>query len=203
MHGSALTPFSGTFLPARCFHHLTQTVLRESSIYIRPFQTADGAPLFEATRESIAELCSWMVWCKPDYSPEDSANFIACSILDWQNRQSFSFAVLDGHDDTLLGSVGLTRIDWTHNVGNVGVWIRSTRTGRGIATSAIRLLATFAFKELGLARLEIMAARDNESSLSVARKLNARVEGVLRQKLLLAGKRHDAVLCSLIPSDLG
>jgi RimJ/RimL family protein N-acetyltransferase len=182
---------------------MTQTLLRDSSIYIRPFQVADSGPLFAAARESLDELCAWMAWCKPDYSLEDSASFIVRSLLDWQNRQSFCFAILDPADDTLLGSVGLTRIDWKHHVGNVGVWVRSSRVGRGIATSAVRILATFAFKELGLSRLEILIARNNEPSLRMARKVNATAEGILRQKLLLGGKRHDAVLCSLIPTDLG
>src|SRR5262249_51468511 len=117
-------------------------------------------------------------------------------------RQSFCFAIVDLSDDTLVGSVGLSRIDWKHGAGNVGIWVRSSRTGQGIAASAIRLLANFSFKELGLSRLEILVARDNEPSLRVARKVNATVEGVLRQKLLLGGKRHDAVMCSLVPTDI-
>ena len=181
---------------------MTQIVYRGSSIYIRPFQTADSAPLFAAASESLHELCSWMAWCTPDYSLQDSQSFVARSLLDWQHRQIFCFAILDLADDSLLGSVGITRIDWRHNVGNVGIWVRSSRTGRGIAASAIRLLATFSFKELGLSRLEILVARDNEASLRVARKINASLEGILRQKLLLGGKRHDAIMCSLLPTDL-
>jgi RimJ/RimL family protein N-acetyltransferase len=181
---------------------LTQTIFRDSSIYIRPFQTPDSDSLFAAARESLDQLCTWMTWCEPDYSLQDSTSFVARSVLDWEARQSFCFAIVDLTDDTLVGSVGLSRIDWKHGVGNVGIWVRSSRTGRGIAASALRLLATFSFKELGLSRLEILVARDNEPSLRVARKVNATVEGVLRQKLLLGGKRHDAVMCSLVPSDI-
>jgi len=143
-----------------------------------------------------------MVWCTPDYSPDDSRSFIAKSQADWNNGHSYCFAILDVKDNSFLGSVGLTQINRAHNIANIGIWVRTTRTCRGAGAAATRLVARFAFQELRLSRLEFLVAADNKASARVAEKVHARVEGLLRQRLIISGKSHDALLCSLIPSDL-
>jgi RimJ/RimL family protein N-acetyltransferase len=174
----------------------------DTSIYIRPFRDADSPLLFAAARESIGDICAWMTWCTPGYSLEDSKSFVARSQTDWENGHSYSFAILDIEDDTFLGSVGLNHIDRVHNVANMGIWVRTSKTGQGVASNAIRLIATFAFEELRLSRMEILVAFDNQPSIRVAEKVRAKIEGVLRNRLVLAGKSHDAVMCSIIPADL-
>jgi RimJ/RimL family protein N-acetyltransferase len=61
------------------------------------------------------------------------------------------------------------------------------------------LLADFGFKELKLNRIETLVAVDNLASQRVAAKVGAVREGILRNRLLLRGKIHDAVMFSLIP----
>jgi ribosomal-protein-serine acetyltransferase len=179
-----------------------RTSFRTASIYIRPFLPADSPLLFSAARESIDQLCAWMTWCSPAYSPEDSNAFVARAQAEWENGASHYFAILDSRDDSLLGSVGLSGINRTHKLANLGIWVRSTRTRQGVAAAATRLIAAFAFQELLLSRLEILVAAENKASLRVAEKVGAKTEGVLRSRLTLMGKLHDAILCSLIPADL-
>jgi RimJ/RimL family protein N-acetyltransferase len=50
-----------------------------------------------------------------------------------------------------------------------------------------------------LNRIEILVAVDNLASQRVAAKVGAVREGILRNRLLLHGKIHDAVMFSLIP----
>ncbi len=69
------------------------------------------------------------------------------------------------------------------------------------ATRAVRLLARFGFEELGLGRIEIVAAVGNKASQRVAEKAGAHREGVLRRRLCLHDEYHDAVMYSLIPDD--
>ena len=89
-----------------------------------------------------------------------------------------------------------------HNFANLGYWVRSSRVGQGVATAATRLAAQFGFEELKFTRIEIVAATGNVGSLRVAEKAGARREGVLRNRLMLGGKLHDAVMHSLVPEDL-
>jgi RimJ/RimL family protein N-acetyltransferase len=178
-----------------------QTTFRDGSINIRPFRAGDGDPLYDAARESIKELCSWMIWCHPGYSRENSKSFIASSRVEWEHGTSYSFAILDEADGAFLGSVGLSEVIPAHGVANLGFWVRSTRTRKGIASAATRLIVKFAFHELHLARVEFIIATRNLASIHVAKKVGAREEGFLRNRLFLQGSRHDAFAFSLIPSD--
>ena len=70
-----------------------------------------------------------------------------------------------------------------------------------MATAAARCLAAFGFRQLGLLRIEIVVATANTASQRVAEKLGATCEGVLRNRILVRDRVHDAVMFSLIPSD--
>jgi ribosomal-protein-serine acetyltransferase len=178
-----------------------RTTFRDSFICIRPFCDTDSSALLEAAGESIGQLCSWMTWCNPSYSIDDSAAFVARSQADWQSGDSYSFAIVDLEDSAFLGSVGLNHINRRHGVGNVGIWVRSSRTRRGVASAAIRLISVFAFEELRLQRVEILVAAANKPSVRMAEKARAKAEGVLRNRLVLGGKPQDAVMFSLVPED--
>ena len=97
---------------------------------------------------------------------------------------------------------GLNRIDHENRRANLGYWIRTSRTGSGIATAVTRLLARWAFQELKLNRIEIVVATGNQSSQRVAEKAGARREGTLRNRIKVREDLHDAIMYSLVPGDL-
>jgi len=171
-------------------------------VAIRRLKAEDVPRLFAAVRESIVELCQWMPWCHPDYSLKDSGDFISQSASAWETGEQYDFAIIDMRDATLLGGVGLNQINRLHNFANLGYWVRSTRTRQGIAPAATLMVAQFGLRELGLSRLEIVAAVGNHFSQRVAEKAGATREGILRNGLRQHEKQHDAVMYSLIPEDL-
>ena len=179
----------------------SEAISREGSVGIRPFRPADVPLLHAAARESIPELCDWMVWCHPAYSLDDSAAFISSCEAKWERDESFSFAIVDTRDGTFLGSTGLNQINRIHGVANLGYWVRSSRTGRGIASVAVRLAASFGLRELGFNRLEMIISTANIASQRVAEKAGARREGILRNKLVLQERLCDAVMYSLVAQD--
>src|SRR2546423_14039408 len=99
--------------------------ISNGAIMIRPFRMQDAPALLEAVRESIKEICTWMVWCHPDYGHEDSVKFIASCAGDWQQGNRYSFVVLDQDNGTFLGSVGLSEFDATRKAANLGYWVRT------------------------------------------------------------------------------
>src|SRR5262249_1277508 len=115
----------------------------------------------------------------------------------------YSFGIFDHDQGGLLGGVGLNFIKRVHQMANLGYWVRTSATGRGVATQAVQLAARFGFEQLGLHRIEIVTAVGNVASQRVAEKAGAVRAGVARKRLLIRGASEDAVLFSLIPSDLG
>ncbi|MGZ4559247.1 MAG: GNAT family N-acetyltransferase [Mycobacteriaceae bacterium] len=87
-------------------------------------------------------------------------------------------------------------------IGEIAYVVAPAVRGRGIAAIAVRLLSEWAFRQLGLKRLQLSIRPDNAASRRVAEKAGYTFEGVLRSTKLIRGTRVDAALYSRLPSDL-
>jgi ribosomal-protein-serine acetyltransferase len=177
--------------------------LTDGTICLRPPRRAEIDAALVAVRASIAELTTWTSWCHADYSYADVETFLRKVETERFEDRGYDFYICDRAETRVLGGCGLYHIDRATCGANLGYWVRSDATGRGIATAAGRLLARFGFHELGLARIEIIAAVKNTASQRVAEKIGAVREGLLRNRLRFHGRQIDAVGFSLIPADLG
>jgi RimJ/RimL family protein N-acetyltransferase len=69
-------------------------------------------------------------------------------------------------------------------------------------TVAVRLISRWAFKTLGIERLNLTTAPDNVASQRVAGRAGFTREGVLRAWEPTPHGRRDSVMYSLLPSDV-
>ncbi len=162
-------------------------------VRIRPYRVEDAEDLWTAVRESVPELRPWMPWCHPDYSVDEARRWVEEQSLAFRARQAFQFVISDANG-RYLGACGLNDLDAVNRRANLGYWVRSRETGRGVASSAVRILRDWAFAETDLIRLEIVVAVGNRSSRRVAEKSGARKEGRLERRLWLDGRSSDAIL---------
>lgn len=176
--------------------------LTDGVVVLRPFRAEDIALVHEAIVESFAELSRWMQWCDDDYSINQTSTFIMSRDEAWKNDLEYSFAVFDRQTGVFQASVGLNFVNRTYQMANLGYWVHTHVTGQGIASRATRLVAHFAFEELKLQRIEIVAAVGNLASQCVAEKAGATREGILRKRLLSHNIPTDAVMFSLVAEDL-
>ncbi len=160
-------------------------------------EAGDTEALVEAVRESLPELLSWMPWCHAGYSAADAAQFIASRAAAREAWDAFDFLIV-GAQGRLLGVCGINTINREHRFANLGYWVRTSETGRGVAVRAVGLLSSWVFEHTDLARLEIVAAVGNVASRRVAEKAGALREGTLRSRLWLHGSPSDAHLHSLV-----
>src|SRR5687768_13224572 len=172
--------------------------LSDDRIFIRPLNPDDIPAIYEAVRESIEEVSRWMQWCHADYSQSETSAYVLSCESAWKSDSDYGFGIFEVSTERYLGGVGLNFINRVHQCANLGYWVRTLSARRGIASSAARLAARFGLVELGLQRIEILAAVGNIPSQRAAEKAGALREGVLRNRLLVAGQPHDAILYSLI-----
>ena len=181
----------------------TASVVQQNSrIVLRPHELRDVDPLLEAVQESIAEISPWLPWCHAAISKEELAGFVEISRNGWKERSQFQFAILDARTDTFLGGISLNHLVKSNRLANMGYWVRTSATRRGVACDAVKLLATWGFRELGLSRIEIAAIPANVASCKVAERAGARFEAVARNRLVMHGRAYDAALYSMIPGDI-
>lgn len=173
----------------------------EGALLIRPYREEDASALYEAARESLPEVSPWLPWCHENYSIEESREFTSSRAIASQGDEWYSFAIFEREGGRFLGGVGLNFFNRVHQMANLGYWVRTSAARRGVATSATRAVARFGFEQLGLQRIEIVAAVSNLASQRVAEKAGAVREGLLRKRLLIRGEPQDAVLFSLVAED--
>jgi len=160
-------------------------------------ELSDVKPILEAVRESLPQLYRWMTWCNPGYSEADALQWISPQARAREVRSAFEFLIVGGNG-RLHGVCGINRIDTGNRFANLGYWVRSSETGRGIAGQAVKRLVDWGFENTDLERLEIVAAVGNVASHRVAEKTGALREGTLRSRIRIHGTFHDAVMHSII-----
>jgi RimJ/RimL family protein N-acetyltransferase len=180
---------------------LLPTELADDLVLLRPYQGDDLDPMFEAARESIAEVGRWLPWCHQDYSPVETAAWIDSRPNAWETGLEYSFAIVARETGRFVGGCGLNQFDYDRRRANLGYWVRTSACRHGYATAATRLLARFGLSQLGLQRIEIVAALGNVASQRVAAKVGAQREGVARCRLRIRDVPHDAVVFSLVAAD--
>ena len=158
--------------------------------------------VFQAIQESLAEVSPWLPELDAGLTLEDVGSYIESQPSLRTERKAHNFAIVDAHDTRILGGCGLTHVNWQHHLANLYYWVRSSRTGCGIASAATAQLAKFGFETLGLHRIEIVVAIGNPASIRVAEKVGATREGMLRNRITVNGTIHNAFMYSLVPSDL-
>ena len=162
-------------------------------IRIRRYELDDAASVVEAVRKSLTDLQVWMPWCHSEYSIADSRSWLEQQVPAFDAGTAFEFAIVSTGGD-YLGGCGLNQIDKVNHRANLGYWVRSSVTRRGVATAAVQLIHEWAFKNTDLLRLEIVVAKENAASHRVAEKAGAVREGVMRRRVLLHGVAHDATM---------
>lgn len=110
--------------------------------------------------------------------------------------------VADTETDEVLGTVGLHGIDPASGRCSAGYWVARHARRRGVATRALRLLARYAFGELGVRRIELWIEPENETSIGVAEALGFQREGLLRSFTVVSDRRRDMLMYSLLPGDV-
>lgn len=166
-------------------------------ITIRPYKIEDSTVVCDAIHESMEELKLWMPWCHPAYSIGDSQTWLENQVSAFPKGIAYEFAIVStsGH---YLGGCGLNHVDKINRCANLGYWVRSSAIGHGVASNAVKLIRSWAFENTDLIRLEIVIAVNNQASRRVAEKAQAGYEGILRSRLFLHDRPHDAAIYSFI-----
>lgn len=179
-------------------------------IILKAYEKSFAPLLFEAAIESRAdaEFTRWMPWCHENYTIADSLEFIEKVEKNWRDREDiwrsgmeFGYAIFDAETGKFLGGTGINQPNKAHKFFNLGYWIRTGAQNRGVASQAARRLAQAAFEDLPLNRIEILAAIENVPSRKTAEKAGAQFEGILRRRLSISGKAHDAAAFSFVRED--
>ncbi|MEW9554527.1 GNAT family N-acetyltransferase [Nonomuraea sp. NPDC050783] len=168
-------------------------------VRLRALEPADSEPLWRWYHDP--ELGVWM-----DSEPPIS---LAQNMEKGQNRPRNTFEQMvlgiEALDDgAFVGYVALGDTDFRHGeaeVQSIAIGARD-RWGRGYATDALRVIARYAFEEMGLHRLTLWVVADNVAAVRAYTKVGFVEEGRRRESFRTRGKRHDFLMMGLLSSEL-
>jgi len=143
---------------------------------LRRWADEDDSALLAAVTESAPELRLWMPWMTQEPTLAAEREHVTGSRWRWDNGEAYEFGVFAA-DGTLAGTIGLHRRVGP-NAWDIGYWVRTSYTRRGIATAAAGALTEVALAEPGTERVEIRCDEANVASAAVPRRLGYRLERV-------------------------
>lgn len=143
---------------------------------IRP---AHAPGITGAINDSHAELLAFMDWMSPEpRTAGQTDEFVETCRTEWDAGEAFNYVMLDPVGDDVIGVCGLMTRAGPRRL-EIGYWVRTDRTGEGVATAAARLLTDAGLAITGVDVIEIHHDAANVASGRVAEKLGY-VEAVRR-----------------------
>ncbi|MDQ3870046.1 MAG: GNAT family N-acetyltransferase [Chloroflexota bacterium] len=157
-------------------------------LLLRPFNRSDAVDVRElAGDRAIADTTATIAHPYPEGAAEA---WISTHTAEWQTGSGMTFAVTLREGGGLVGAVGLA-IDRSNDSGALGYWIGRRHWGRGFATEAAGAVVDYAFRVVGLNRVEADYMTRNPASGRVMEKLGMAHEGVFREALKKWGVFED------------
>ena len=147
---------------------------------LRVPRPGDGAAVNAAVLDSLTELRPWMPWAKETPTVDDNERYVREAQIRFLKREGWPLLLFLKDTNTMIGSSGLHRINWTVPKVEIGYWVRTPYAGQGYITEAVAAVTEFAFTTLEAIRIEIRCDAKNERSATVARRSGFTLEGTLR-----------------------
>lgn len=133
----------------------------------------------------------------PVQSMTDTEAFV--SHMMQSSHNAYNFVIADVQDESYIGQLDMFRTDWRLRQGELGMVIgRSDLRGRGIGREALGLMQEFAFRTLGMERLELEVHMENEAALACYRHAGFVLEGVKRHAFWSDGRFTDVGMMSVL-----
>ena len=127
------------------------------------------------------------------FTPEAQRGILLREMLDAQSGRAYCFYIEPKCAPALLiGGIGLNNVVWgAFCSAFLGYKLDAAYTGQGYMTEAVRLVAEYAFTQLGLHRIEANVMPRNTASLRVVEKNGFASEGLAQKYLKINGVWED------------
>jgi RimJ/RimL family protein N-acetyltransferase len=163
--------------PARMSSSLIAPTLTSQSITLRPWRPADAEALEPACGDQ--DICRFTT-VTHHYTREEAEAWIARQQQHLVDGTAIVLAIIPTGSEIPVGMVGLFGLNRGTNCARFGYWLIRSFRGQGLASAATRMLARWAFQELGLAALLFDVEPDNRGSQRVAEALGAQPLGEIQ-----------------------
>jgi len=172
-------------------------------LVIRCWSPYDAPKLQTAIDASLPELRRYMPWATAEPEPIEQKQI---RLRQFRGRfdlgEDFIYGIFDTAEGEVMGGTGLHTRQGPF-IREIGYWIATAHTKKGLATEAASALMQVAFRVDGVPRVEIRCEPDNGASVAVANKLGMKLEGTRRADTVRPdGSVRDTLVFSALKAEL-
>lgn len=157
--------------------------LRHGLITLRPVQEDDIERIFEACQDPLISRFTTvpspytMTHAQFFVQEQEPARFAAKSEL--------LFVITEGYeeDEKFCGLISFHSVNLGNHTAELGYWVAAPARGKGIGSTAAKMITEYGFATMGFKRIEALVNVDNETSKALLRSAGYELEGIMRQKV--------------------
>jgi RimJ/RimL family protein N-acetyltransferase len=176
--------------------------LETKRLVLRCPRAGDGEKVHAAVVASLDALRRFpasLGWAMETPSLAASEAFCRSGFANFSARRDFPLLMLLRGTDTVVGSGGLHRVDWSVPKFEIGWWGRTGYTRQGLLTEGVVGILAFGFDILGARRIFALPDDENTASCRLCERVGMQLEGVLRNERAEpgGGLRHTKLYASI------
>jgi [ribosomal protein S5]-alanine N-acetyltransferase len=177
--------------------------LEGRAVYLRPPRPHDHRAWAALRAKSRGFLEPWEpTWPEHDLTRAAFRARLSAYARELELGEAYPFFIFRRADDALLGAVRLFHVRrGVAQTGSIGYWIGQPYLRQGHMADAVETLIRFAFKGLGLHRLEAACMPENHASAALLQKCGFSEEGYAPAYLKINGGWRDHRLFGMVAPD--
>ena len=156
--------------------------LQYGLVTLRPSTEADIDSIFQACQDPLIPAFTTV---QANYTLDHAIDFVRSDLFGLAERREIRFIVDYGNGDDIAfaGVISLHTINIKNHSAEIGYWLEKSMRGKGIATTATKMITDYGFRSLGFRRIEGLADVENTASQKLLTKAGYQREGILRNKV--------------------
>jgi ribosomal-protein-alanine N-acetyltransferase len=156
--------------------------LTHGLITLRQSVESDIEAIYQACQDP---LISTFTTVPSHYTKDLAVEFVRQDPFSFRERREFRFVVEYGNGDErkFAGVISLHTINIKNHTAELGYWIEKSMRGKGIGTTATRMITNYGFVTMGFRRIDAHADVDNVASQKLLMSAGLDREGILRNKV--------------------
>ena len=155
-------------------------VYSDFDVYLESLTIGDADSIAENANDQDVARGVGMSHFPHPYSRSDALAFIEYATIMFAQGKEAHFGIRLG-DGTLVGVLGINRLDHENKRCEIGYWIGKRYWRNGYGRDAVRLLLRFGFESLSLNRIEAIVFAFNDASKKLLLGLGFESEGVMKE----------------------
>lgn len=184
----------------KAFDYREIYTLEDPRVLLRPLEESDEEHLMPF---SLGEPELWTYSLNSAAGVENLREYIRLALgARWGGRE-YPFIVYDKQRKAYAGSTRFYDIQTYHRTLQLGyTWYGKDFQGTGLNRHCKFLLLDFAFRELGMERVEFRADARNARSIAAMKAIGCTAEGILRSNQVRSdGARRDSIVLSILKQE--